>query len=516
MANARRCSNPLAETGFGHPARRLTVLACVLAWLLAPAWSQVSHFDQAGDVVLRRTDLNGDGPVDPNAHRLPDLLECRLGAWQPGNPTVDLFSGSWVSAPADFFRLDVVFAGLVNPPGTLGCCGDVFDPFRYGPHPVFGYVEIDVDADENTGGELDWPHFTYLGNAARWGGVPAEPRFAGRAAESLADFDNDVTTAPLVEFSGTDFLLELLGWNITYVNPWIAGDGDLTFESGETWVVYGVQFPRAHGYEGFSFACCTGLEGQYLPLVAVQFAHDPAVDETTVSLVYPLTNAGSAAIYGQTPEPNDGDASNQNSIEEALAELIYSATYAPPEWRSDPAFAIISGWETKSACDYLDPQQWRITAAMACSYSEQLGPDELLAWTDILANVRPGDYDGDGSVTPSDLAAFDAYLSSADGAVGVDGDGIVNGQVHLINFGPNFSLFDRDYDGVVDAADRPPLTGDLDGDGDVDLGDLALLLAGYGSCSGEPGYVAEYDLDASGCIDLSDLALILGNYGAVS
>ena len=57
------------------------------------------------------------------------------------------------------------------------------------------------------------------------------------------------------------------------------------------------------------------------------------------------------------------------------------------------------------------------------------------------------------------------------------------------------------------------IPGDVDGDGDVDLTDLATLLAAYGTCDGDPGYNAAADLDDSGCIDLSDLATLLSNYG---
>jgi hypothetical protein len=50
--------------------------------------------------------------------------------------------------------------------------------------------------------------------------------------------------------------------------------------------------------------------------------------------------------------------------------------------------------------------------------------------------------------------------------------------------------------------------GDLDGDGDTDLNDLAFLLSDYGCTSGCAG-----DLDGDDDTDLSDLALLLADYG---
>ena len=59
--------------------------------------------------------------------------------------------------------------------------------------------------------------------------------------------------------------------------------------------------------------------------------------------------------------------------------------------------------------------------------------------------------------------------------------------------------------------------GDLNGDKTIDQADLAILLAGYGACLGQPGFNPAANLFVVGpganCVDQSDLGLLLQAYG---
>ncbi|MBI5863215.1 MAG: hypothetical protein HZB38_01625 [Planctomycetes bacterium] len=59
-------------------------------------------------------------------------------------------------------------------------------------------------------------------------------------------------------------------------------------------------------------------------------------------------------------------------------------------------------------------------------------------------------------------------------------------------------------------ATRP---GDLNGDGLIDLADLTLMLSAFGSCTGDPNFLAAADIDGSGCVELADLTQLLSVFG---
>ena len=65
----------------------------------------------------------------------------------------------------------------------------------------------------------------------------------------------------------------------------------------------------------------------------------------------------------------------------------------------------------------------------------------------------------------------------------------------------------------IAAGDTGPCEGDLNGDGSVNLLDLATLLANYGTAAGAT--YEDGDLDGDGDVELDDLAALLAVYGTV-
>jgi hypothetical protein len=410
--------------------------------------------DPAGDAILRRTDPGNDGAVSPTA-ALPDVISISLCGWQPADPATDPYTGTTVSGDdAHIFRLQVVLAGLVNPPGEL-----LVDPFQFGPSPVYGFVELDVDDDKDTGGELGGAALQrYLANVGRFGKVPYGA-VGERAAESGIGFhwDWNFYSDPQYERSGADFALVLCGCEPAVVVS-EGGDGDGQFEADETWVIRGRLWQRAAGYQEASGVVGGSAPGLYDPLVNLQWKHENG--STTVTLVEALDMQGAADLPGQPVQGVDQlidvwssqfGAISHHSVQEALRDLVLGAEGLNGGPLHGPVEELTERWDGRNVLAYLDPADWRVTALVGTPYLDQ--SEELLAWTDTAGRELLGDFDAGGSPDAIDQALFDAAVAQLDGS-SFDEDGLADGVVDIVNFGPNFSVYDLDGDGVINGADR--------------------------------------------------------------
>lgn len=464
------------------------------------------QLDDPQDATLRLTDPGALGAI-PNL-TLPDIRSITLSGWTSPTAASNPFLGWPIEGEkAHLFRLVIVLRGLINPPGTLGHGGSPYLPDQFGPSPIYGSVEIDVDEDLDTGGDLGGVAANRrLANMGRFGIVP-RGSLGARMARAGSDVDLSFFSTPQYERSGADFALTMCGCFGVQIAQRIAGDTDSLFEADEAWVVRGRFFQRTGGYQGASFAFGGSGPGLYDPPVDLLFAHDADADQTTITLVYALDQRGASLLTGQVEQAIDFNVGNQTSVEEALEDVITAVGSRP---LSGPTATLSSRWQGRTASAYLLPTEWRVGALVGAAYTTPLST--LYAWTDTLGDERLGDLNADGDVDQTDREAFRTALDILDGSP-ADCDAAANGEVVICTPGQDWSLLDFTGDARVDSADfdmlREPCRGDITGDHHVDFADLAALLATYGG----PATLAAHDLNDDGAVDFLDLNILLSVFG---
>ena len=107
---------------------------------------------------------------------------------------------------------------------------------------------------------------------------------------------------------------------------------------------------------------------------------------------------------------------------------------------------------------------------------------------------------------------YDSLVEAYDGSgggVGIDLARVGLGAIRFVRIrGPLAPGFSPEIDAIADVAPLAP-SPDLDDDGTVGAGDLAILLGAWG------GPHAAADLDANGLVEAADLAALLAAWGAV-
>lgn len=178
--------------------------------------------------------------------------------------------------------------------------------------------------------------------------------------------------------------------------------------------------------------------------------------------------------------------------------FINEGTDTAPDFRTE-RYALADGWELSVPSARSSP--------VVCDLDDDGKKDLLTGNTEgqllFYANVGTDEEPtfSDFVMVESDGVAIDLPDTprSRPSVCDWTGDGLVDvligaadGKVHL-------------YRGVCAA--------DLDGDGATELTDLAILLAAYGTSTGDPHFNPVADLDGDAYVGASDLAILLASYG---
>ena len=460
------------------------------------------YTDEAGDAVIRRTDVGNDAPLPPGFEPI-DLLELRVQGWEPFSPQTDPYTGNTSGGDEDIVRIQLIVDGLVAPPGPIGLDGSPYAPYQYGERPLFGYIELDVDDRDDTGGEfMPLARNRYLANVGRFGQSPYGSISNRMVRNADEDIDTDFGSWPQFERTGGEFTLALCGcFTPTIVSQ--DGNTDSIFDAGETWIVSGRFFERFVAFQPESGLSGGSDFGLFDPVVELQFRHDQSEDRTYVTLVFPITNHGAAMLAGGSTQSVDSNVSNHTSIEEALDDLIYGADYAQGD-----LYELVDHWKGRDIDDYFRPRDWKPTALIGTAPTVQ-DPAALFVWTDTGYGETYGDLNNDDMSTELDSQVIIDAVDSLDGT-GADADGIVNGEVAIVDFGPNFDLRDLNGDGVISEDDIvvPLCPADLTGDGILNFFDVSAFLSAYNAQ--QPAA----DFTGDGLYNFFDVSAYLGAYNA--
>jgi len=262
------------------------------------------------------------------------------------------------------------------------------------------------------------------------------------------------------------------------------------------------------------------LSGLFAPVAAVEFSPDGFL--LAVGFDYPggtvqfFSVPGFAPIQelGEGEGPMDGlvfspdstllAASNGGGLN--VFRIEDGATLPTPNlWATNCAFSpdgtlLVVGSIYDPQTHVLRVSDWStVTTLDAVSADVDFSPDGLYLLSGEAARLK--------FWRVADWSLQDVYDSEL-------GFGSIFEGVQSVRFSPDGCLFAYGRSDATVAVARSPvaiLTGDTNGDLRVDLLDLAVLLANFGTPQGAT--VAEGDVDGDGDVDLADLTILLASFG---
>ncbi|MFN0135493.1 MAG: right-handed parallel beta-helix repeat-containing protein [Phycisphaerae bacterium] len=282
-----------------------------------------------------------------------------------------------------------------------------------------------------------------------------------------------------------------------YNNEAFGGSG--VFHSGSLLRMYNCRFMNNNGFEG-----TVGFEGTDGTLANCVFTGNYVGGEGAAihaDGINAQVNVVNCTIAGNAAGQTTGGAFAQNGADIELRNCIL--------WENQDAFNQVvrdKQYDTSGAGSTVT-----VWACTVQGESGSPGLDPLFVDGNGTDNTW-GTFDDNCNLLANSSAINGGNADSVPADLGdLDQDGNTAEQLPI-----DFNGDRRVRDVVVDRGAyefQPPcdLDGDLDQDDDVDLTDLATLLANFGLASGQQ--LSDGDTDGDGDVDLTDLSTLLGNYG---
>ncbi len=284
-----------------------------------------------------------------------------------------------------------------------------------------------------------------------------------------------------VDIEGDTVVVGSIGDNDNGSN---SGSAYVYTRTGTSWNA-GVELHPDDGATSDNFGNCVALDGVTLVVGA------PADDDMGSTSGSAYVFQGSGTLWTQVDKLVASDGSDN-------AQFGHCATLADDLIVIGAANETNQGYSAAGSAYVFTPgaRGWTEAAKLLSSdpgLVDSLGCSVALGADTAIVGARNDDDHGNNS----GAAYVYRGLSDCNGNATLDICDIADG-----------TSADENGNGLPDECDCP---GDLDGDGDIDLADLAQLLSNYGTTSG-----AEHedgDVDFDGDVDLSDLAALLSVYG---
>ncbi|UCE95453.1 MAG: PKD domain-containing protein [Candidatus Bathyarchaeota archaeon] len=267
-------------------------------------------------------------------------------------------------------------------------------------------------------------------------------------------------------------------------------------------------------YDGFESRTSSNyeiLQGPYPPQAAFSYSPaDPFVNQT-------ITFDGAAS---SAEGYNDNITRFEWDFGDGSPPVIRTGNPAPPttthQYTQNGTYVV--------TLNVTDTEGLWSTTAKPISVQPPIGPTADFTWSPPIPNANqsvrfdassslPGwngvaeapivDYTwnfGDGNITSTSSATIDHTFTS-----------VANYTVSLTvtdTQGLNDTL-----EQTVIVSEAPPLIGDVNGDGIVDITDIVLVIDAFGTTPGSPGWNSNYDLNNDLVVDITDITIVIVHFG---